>query len=713
MTKAKIEKLLDDLTLGLKVDPEIRLDVKSELRSHLDTKIEEGIKAGLSEKESEKQALKAFGDIIQISDGIADANTVKMSLKARLRVLAGFLLVPAVIICALISFDPTRLQIGLVPSVLTSTSSDYMTTLIDHDKVFWFFDRYSPEENFILSAKPKELLGRFPENKMYLANYMINLLAQSNESPNWRKKMFAELKIAQQKDPDNALYNYITAGLLLEKACKTECIYLNSKEKDRKTEYSIEIKNRKLMNQAVKEYLKGTQKKYYRTHIMDMLNCRLDIMGQPKNVIENIRQIVISAGIFLPQLNYLRSIARGSWLYAGILQKEGKQQEALKIVAPWKTYLKQTTEDTNTLIGVLVAAAIARVGKKEIPEIYRKAGEIKLAEKAKRELESIVAPMKKHRTELKDNISKEQLKKTGILAAMLLPALGKVDLAEDDFAISRKIEYTAVEKAGVIVLNMFLMIVMIGSLLTALYWRVRSKQKALLLTPSMKVIAKIFLWGIIFPLTAYVLISISGILGGHQYNVAVNKMSIGAQFIILLALIPSVIFVLTRKHVRQRCLELDIIYPEVQNSKLQRLISIIMITILLSMVLLALLPIPSMERLMLPDSSFLFYLKVENIILAGTGIFALYIVMLIVGCFTTMFSREKYALYYGALAKTLVPIFALAMIFMTLIIIPYLEWREAELISKDKVIYGQPSAATHAEYQITQRLKAAILKALE
>ena len=37
MDKAKIEKLLDHLTLGLKADPEMRLDVKSELRSHLDS----------------------------------------------------------------------------------------------------------------------------------------------------------------------------------------------------------------------------------------------------------------------------------------------------------------------------------------------------------------------------------------------------------------------------------------------------------------------------------------------------------------------------------------------------------------------------------------------------------------------------------------------------------------------------------------------------
>ena len=87
--------------------------------------------------------------------------------------------------------------------------------------------------------------------------------------------------------------------------------------------------------------------------------------------------------------------------------------------------------------------------------------------------------------------------------------------------------------------------------------------------------------------------------------------------------------------------------------------------------------------------------------------------MLITEYFTTIFSGKQYALYYGALAKTLIPIFALAMIFMTLIIIPYLDWREADLISKDKVMYGQAKSFTHVEYQVVQRLKAAMLKALE
>jgi hypothetical protein len=715
MNKKKIEKLLDNLTLGLKADPEIRLDVKSELRSHLDAKIEEGIQAGLSEKESEKQALKAFGDTIQISDGIADANTAKMSLKAKLKVFAGFLLIPAVIICALISFEHSILGVALSLDTLAGPTVYLNALSRNKNKVFWSLQRYTPEEKLILYGdkskkskveQQKAIWERFPENKIYLANYILTLFGEKKHNDNWRKKMFPELKLAKQKDPDNALYNYITAGLLLQKACtvKSKHIKTDKKNKKYKAEYFIKIKDRKLMDQAVEEYLKGTRKKHFKTYAIEMLHKRLDIMGEPKNVLENLNQIGVAASMSLPYLNYQRNTSRAIWIYAGILQKEGKQQEALKIVSPWKTYIKQITKDSNILICILVNIAIAEFGEQKIPEVYQNAGKFKLSQDAKRSLASIISVKKKWKADIKKyHINHKQIAKAGALARMLLPALGKVDFTEEDFTVSKKIEYTAVEKAGVVLLNTLFMFAMICGGLTALYWRLRSKQKALLLTPPLQLVGKVFLLGIILPLTAYTLISISGIVGGHEYNIIYNVINLGAQFIILLAVIPTIIFMLIRKHIHQRCLELGISCPKIKQSKVWRIILIIIFSIL---VIIALLPVNIMSRSSLTMTTIVIGLSTLCILI-------LYIFILIAEYFTTIFSGKQYALYYGALAKTLTPIFALAMIFMTLTIIPYLDWCEADLISKDKVVYGQPKSFTHAEYQVTQRLKAAILKALE
>jgi hypothetical protein len=717
MDKAKLEKLLDDLTVGLEADPEVRLDVKSELRSHLEEKIEENLRSGLNEEESAKQALKAFGDTVCISDGIAAANTGKMSLRGKLRVLAGALLIPAVIICAFISFNPAKMQISFSPGHLMEGSACFADKLGWRDKDFWFLERYTPDEKLILygdknrksrAEQQKAIWERFPNDKVYLANYILMLLAEKKKDKAWGETMSSMLKIAKRLDPDNAFYDYVNTGLLVEKGLKEESkrkrVMKNGKETV-KEEFFFTVKDRKLMDEAVEAYLAGTRKKYYRTYIMDMLRRRLDIMGKPLSIVENIRQIAVSAGVLLPHLSNLRSTVRSTLGYAEILQKEGRQQEALRIIAPWKPFLKQITEDANFLIDVLVDVAIAAIGEKTIPEIYRKAGKTKLAEAAGHELKMILEPYKNWKAEIaENNIDLKVLEKTGVLAAMLLPALGKMDYSEEDFAVSNKIEYTALEKFAVVVLNALFMTGMIGALLTALYWRLRSGRKALLLAPSAGLVGRILLLGIILPLAVYLLVSISGILGGHEYNISSNFIALGAQFIILLTVIPALIFIMIRKHTRRRCRELDIAYPESGKSRVDQIIGI---TAILYFLVFAILPL----RYSPPQGELPLSIMIVGWI--GAIIVVACIIVLIVRYLLTIFSDGKYALYYGALAKTLTPVLALALIFMTLLVIPYLEWRESDLIGKDKILYGTPKSFTHAEYQVVQRLKNGILKAME
>ncbi|MDD5599368.1 MAG: permease prefix domain 1-containing protein [Victivallaceae bacterium] len=718
MDKAKLEKLLDDLTAGLKADPEIRLDVRSELRSHLEEKIEENIRSGLSEAESEKQALKAFGDPVRISDGIAAANTDKMSLRGKLRVLAGALLIPAVVICAFITFNPAKLQVNFTPEHLRDiTAGNYGSGPADRNKTFWFLEKYTPDEKLILygdksrksrAEQQKVIWKHFPENKVYLANYVISLLDDRNkDQAAWKETLTSALETAKLQEPDNALYDYITAGLLVESGCeigsKRKRVIRDGKETV-ETEYCLAIKDRKLMDKAVEAYLAGTRKKYYRSYVTDMLRYRLDIMGKPRNITENIRQIAVSAGTLLPHLQYFRNTVRGVWKYAEILQKEGNQREALRIVAPWKIFLKQITEDAGFLIDVLVDAALAAVGEKIIPEIYRKAGEIKSAVAAGHVLGKILEPSRIWKAEVKESrLDQKVFEKAGVMAGMLLPALGKIDYAEENFAVSKKIEYTALEKFGAVLLNTLFMIGMTGALLTALYWRLRSGRKALLLAPSAGLVGKVLFLGIILPLTAYFLISVSGILGGHEYNIRSNCIALSAQFIIVLAAVPALIFVMIRKHIRRRCRELDIAYPESTKSKIDRVVGAVAIIFFF---IFAILPL----RYFTPRGPLL---SIMTIGLVGAGIAAGCIIIPLVRYLLTIFSDGKYALYYGALAKTLAPVLALAMIFITLLIIPYLEWREADLIGRDRVIYGQPRSFSHVEDQVTRRLKTAMLKAME
>ncbi|MDD5697270.1 MAG: permease prefix domain 1-containing protein [Victivallaceae bacterium] len=707
MDKSKTERLLDQVTSGLKADPEVRLDVKSELRSHLDAEIEAGLRTGRSEPESVDRALKSFGDPIRISDEIAAANAAKMSLKARLRLLAGGLLIPAVIVCALVSFASN----GLLPGQLITlvTADGFNLRIENRDMVFWFFDRYTPEEQLILygdrsrnsrADQQKAIWERFPDDKIYLANYALTLLAERGKSKSGQEEIFSVLNTAERNDPDNALYNYLVAGLLLEKAGKYEKI---RRQNTPQGEWEFRITDRQLANRAVEEYIKGTRKKYFKTYIMALVRRRFDIMGKPRSMSENIRQIAIAADVLLPQLNCLRNIAREIWGYAETLQQEGEQQAALKIIAPWKRYLEQVTEDAGLLIDVLVDTAIAAIGEKKLPEIYRRAGKPETAEQVKRELARIVAPVNdwKKRPQSKA-LEPEKLIKASVLAGLLLPAI-KTDFSERELAAGRKIEYLAAEKLGLMVLNMLFMIGMIGGLLTAFYWRRCSGQKAMLLTPSPDLVGKIFLMSVMLPLAAYVLISVLGFIGGHEYNIRINFPGLSAQLSLLLVVILTTIFVFIRKHIRQRCLELGVEVPAAKTDRCRQT-AVIGLCSLLG--LLALIPLPAFCA---PGS--VKYLLGAGFAVAA-GLLALGVIFA-APYLSAMFSGKRYALYYGALAKTAVPVLALAMIFMTLIVMPYLDWREARLISEDRIIYGQPRSFTPVEYRVTQRLKRAMLKALD
>ncbi|MCK4982967.1 MAG: hypothetical protein KAS17_08595, partial [Victivallaceae bacterium] len=485
-----------------------------------------------------------------------------------------------------------------------------------------------------------------------MANYILNLLAWNR---NHDRNIFTELELAEKIDPDNALYNYIAVGLLLEKACETKSkrVYLNSEgkywKKEYRKEYSTKI-NRDLMNQAVEEYLKGTRKIYFKTYTTEMLQERLNIMGKAQSMVESIRQLRFSAATILPYLNHLRSIARDTWKYAELLQKEGKQQKALRIIAPWKKFIKQITEDSNFLIAVLVDMAIVTIGKEKIPEIYRLAGKNNLAKRAEQELTAVfTATNKWKKTPIVRD--KKTSGKQAVFASNVLAGL-KVNFSDTELAVSRKIEYCAIEKLALKVLNAFFMLAMLGALISSFCWEIYSKQKALSLAPSPKLIGKVFIWGVILPLLLYFLISITGFMGGHQYNIWINSPSLIAQMGILLFIILALTFSFAQKHVRQRCRELRVKIPDLKKNKWKYLAVIILCSIL---GIFAIVPLQSFWETIPPKELLGWGITVVICLLGLSAIFMEeYLV--------SIFARRKYALYYGSLSRTLVPILALTMI---------------------------------------------------
>ena len=95
------QKLIEEITLVLKDDEELRQDVSHELSTHFEDSKAAFLEEGKAEEESDALALKAFGEPTQVAEQLADSNRGRMKTRAVLRMFLGRILVPLSLLVAL------------------------------------------------------------------------------------------------------------------------------------------------------------------------------------------------------------------------------------------------------------------------------------------------------------------------------------------------------------------------------------------------------------------------------------------------------------------------------------------------------------------------------------------------------------------------------------------------------------------------------------
>ncbi|MFA7231229.1 MAG: permease prefix domain 1-containing protein [Victivallaceae bacterium] len=695
----KLNQALDLFTEGLRSDPEVRLDIRRELQSHLEEKIAEETIAGHSDEESLELALKTFGSPVEVADDLADANRQRMKFRARMRLLAGTLLIPAVIICAIFS-----LNVGSSFNFLGSIFSvGEASTLNKVGKIFSFniFPRYTPEQQFILygdhtkktnAERQKAIWDKFPDNKIYAANYITSLMGSWSYDGKNRDFVLSEIGRAERLDPDNALYNYLAAGIMLKAACKE--IALPQKDRKIQTQYRIEIKDRALLEKAMREYLIGVNKKYCSSYTKDLLKQRLQIIGRADSLGGQLEQISVAAGTILPNLSFYRSMSIIMPEYAGFLIKEGKKQEALQYLNTWQQFIRHINSDGDYLIGVLVTAAIARIDMEKLPPLYEKLGMAKTAKKVVKDAELLYAPVK----EFKEKVRLFKFKPAvnyggGALTNVLLPGLGR-EFTNEELAPERHVEYVFCQKITLAVINLLLLIGIIFATGTALYWRLRSGSRLLLLTPPPRTMLKIMSLSIILPGIIYFALTQIEPLSGYNFGITFNFPRFIAQMSLLLLFIPAIVMILTGRYVATRCRELGVEIPP-PSGKFQKILAMVGLAVL---VIMAFTPLFIKPPYFI-NSPAIFVLSAGGVILAG------WIILRIAHLVSIIFSGKKYNVYYGAVARMVALTLALAVLVTTCIFRPILDWRETKFIQADKLIFGSAESFTRVENDVIRELK--------
>ncbi|MHB9057140.1 MAG: hypothetical protein ACYC2P_13500 [Paludibacteraceae bacterium] len=697
----KLNQTLDAFTAGLRSDPEVQLDVRQQMKSIFEEKIAEETAKGHSREECIDLAINAIGPTDEVANFLVSANLKRMKSRLRMRFVIRLLLIPAVVICAVLTLYWSS-DIMVTKSFFNSIDADFEFSI--RLSQYLIFDRWTPEQELILlgcqaedeySARQKGIWKEYPDNKIYAANYILSLLRDDEDST----FVLAEIEKAKTIDPDNAFYNYIAAGIMLNDACDEKEISAGGKNHV----YRFEVKDRTLLEKAVREYLGGTKKKCCYSYNGDVLKIRRKYFGEFHSLAEQFEWLSLSSKTLTPKFNY-KSIAKFLPEYANILIDEGKKDEALRCLNSWKKYLEHINAcfNGNSILDALIIDYIARIDKEKLPPLYERLGLHKLAQDTKAEAENICAPVaawKEKKEKIRIGNSKKFSERGGIFASMLLPVFG--EFTDEELAPERYAEYVFMKKIEMAVFNIYLIYGIIFALGFVLCFRLRTGRLLLTLMPPPGMVIKIIGISIILPYVLYCLYSKIEILSGYNLSLATNSLHYALQSWFLYVLMITVMVVLSKKYVVTRCKELNVEIPPGINKYPKILWLIALGWFALGMFI----PIYMVTGNL---SKIISFVNVAAHVVISVVIiwYALYLIWIL------LFSKKEYWFYYGALAKIMILNFALAVIVLSFIFRPLLNMQEAYFIKKDQIMFGSTGILTKAEEKLTMELKDAISAAI-
>ncbi len=535
--KEKFQTFAQLCTRSLADDPALRLEVEQELEGHLEDACEEEQSEGKSESEAEDQAKKRFGEPEELALSLLDANRKKLRLRARIRLAAKIALIPVILIGLALCIDLRTLAGFAIWDDLGGTSAFPIAECLPNQ----LFDS-AVERDLSRLPKSEQMLARAylpgmvscgknswektyyeanPENPMFTANYALSLIPQQTGELDEKKRTeyLQVLNRGRRVDPDNALYDYLEADLILRSALVT---------KPEAEEY--EIKDRAALDHGMKIFLAALNKPFVRTYATDLPADVCRMLNLDNDYLGILERISLYAATTLNFVNKERELTKINLFYGNTLLKEGKKAETEPYFQAWRKFIPQLQKfDSKTLTEVLVEYACISL----YLESAKKRGDIAEAET----LGKIYQPLKNWKEQESQN-TESITKHAGVLTLLLLPPMReKVPMSL--FTPERKLSYLVLDLAGLATLSALLGVAILIMGLTVLAARLMGKRPFLLLLPW-KSYARILIWGIAVPIGVFLLYTHIDALGGRDISVRLNHSRIWIGMIWLVLLFPLI-----------------------------------------------------------------------------------------------------------------------------------------------------------------------------
>ena len=712
------ERFLERATAGLATDPELRLDVQAELRSHIEDKTAE-----LGGEEHADEAVASLGEVVELAEEVSEANQRRLGWRNLARRILRFGLVPVAVICAVLFSDIS----GIVGNEWSGADSNERKVLAllyrfclpapfarfaddwENPEPQWFrfsflrwLDQRPPLTDYQrllfhgdssqeYSERRRTLWERNPANRAYYADYI-------NSTVRYGPRTLARLEPAARVDPDNGRYPLLAA------LCKATTAAELSEEKraDAPTIYRLVPKDRAALDGAMDDLLAAAGKPHFRAYVTDMLREKVEALGPPQCVtdaMEGIRQIF---GIPVPNINVVYDAGRYSLAYAQLLIGEGREEDAVPFLGVSETLGRKLVPESFSLLDMIIVRIVMEHALRIVPEALRGMGRPGEAAVAEERLTALVGPMRRARKARLAGRSREHQMVSQRGDRMLGATFSFTDGQETDerlarLTTARRLRSTSLARAGVSLLALWLVVAMLVCLALSLRWRLALGAQAapLLLLPSWRDMVRFVLLGVVLPLAVFEVWTRWVPLSGHAFSLGYAGYRSAVEFLVLgatLALLPAW---LALRAFRQRCGALDLPSPPTPPK-------VLYVPLVLGGVLLAVafaIP-PSMKSAVQKGMTFANW---------GALMLALFFLLVLVHAVRTSRAQGR---TIGTLCRSLIPVFAAAILLLSVVVQPLLHAEERQLLRARRGWLDSELGVSTAVLKHVQRLRDETLKVM-
>jgi len=569
------DDLVEKVTQPLRVDPELRMDVANELRAHLEDSAAEFREAGYGADEAAANSIKALGDQDELAQSLWLANRKRMRLRRVAKWTSRVTLVPAALLVTFLLIAKVRTFVLLV-SLSANQNAMYGAGRIP-------LEGLSQQQRYVFEGDPnarnvfereKSIADRWPDNPVYYANYAFTNLAADeiveglkNHDQAVIDEVIQRLDRGERLEPDNALYNFIKAAILIGASSHTEKDpNLTYPYKDRRGKakqrhcWRIEVTNEDVFEKGLAEFRRGLPKPYSTSHTIDMCRLRLGMLPKAADLNEYLRRMNFTIGVLLPDLSHLRGLGRSLCAYALRLGENGQGEPVGELLLGVEVMGSKMAIRADTIIELLVAYGIRQDALGHGIVAYDALRWEESAAEARAKLDSdnqFFATLFSD-----DPVLREQIfKHGGILGKMFMPAIPSYQVDTEPFVMA---EYIVAERAALtallaalVLLGFVLSVAVVVSVVSCRNQHDGPK----LLFIGWRQLGWICLIALALPLVAYFIYAHVLRLGGAQYSLLLVWPRVVLDSAVVAAVVLMLLFGMSYSAIRQRAQRAGMMVP--------------------------------------------------------------------------------------------------------------------------------------------------------